>query len=260
MTDEEEPVTLEVTDGLATITLNRPAKYNAMSMGFARAFNSSVRSIAERSDVGAILLEANGPAFCAGGDVVAMAAATDRQAYLAELAVEMHGGLGVLATLPVVVVVAVHGVVAGGGLGLVLAGDLVIAAEDSTFTAAYAGLGFTPDCGVTANLPSAIGVRRALQFSVGGHKLSAAQALDWGLVGEVVGGEQLAERAHAVARRVIDTAPLALGESRQLIRTSADLDLQHNLDREASTIVARSSSSEATDLFDRFLASRGPRA
>jgi 2-(1,2-epoxy-1,2-dihydrophenyl)acetyl-CoA isomerase len=256
---EQSAVLLDVTDGIARITLNRPAKYNAMNMRFALDFQGAVAAIATRTDISVVVLAANGTAFCAGGDLDAMFAADDLQSYFAAQADALHGGIGMLSELRVVVIVAVSGVVAGGGLGLVLAGDLIVAGDNTTFTPAYPKLGFTPDCGVTALLPRAVGLSRALQYTVGGRKLNAADALEWGLVTEVVASDAVLERALELADLIRTTAPVALGETRSLIRSSFDLDLRENLDREAETIVARSAQLESTHLVSEVAESRAAR-
>jgi 2-(1,2-epoxy-1,2-dihydrophenyl)acetyl-CoA isomerase len=256
---DEAAVLLEISDGIARITLNRPAKYNAMNMPFARDFQATVRTIASRSDVAVIILCANGPAFCAGGDVGAMTEVPDLQAYFAAQADALHGGIGQLAALPIAVIAAVRGVVAGGGLGLVLAADLVIAGDNTTFTPAYPKLGFTPDCGVTYHLPRRVGMPRALEYMVGGRTLDAATALEWGIVTEVTAPDAVLDRAIQLAEQARDSAPHALGETRALIRSSFDRGLQQSLDLEAETIVARSAGAEARGLVEAFTASRGAR-
>jgi len=254
---DEAAVLLGVSDGIARITLNRPAKYNAMNMQFALEFQAAVAEIATRTDVGAIILSANGPAFCAGGDVAAMTDVPDLQAYFAAQADALHGGIGQLASLPITVIAAVRGVVAGGGLGLVLTADLVIAGDSTTFTPAYPKLGFTPDCGVTYHLPRRVGMPRALEYMVGGKKLDAAEALAWGIVTEIVEPDAVAARATQLAEQIRDSAPEALGETRALIRSSFERGLQESLDLEAETIVARSSAAESRGLVAAFTASRG---
>jgi 2-(1,2-epoxy-1,2-dihydrophenyl)acetyl-CoA isomerase len=256
---DEAAVLLEVSEGIALITLNRPAKYNAMNMEFALGFQAAVAEIADRSDVGSILLSANGPAFCAGGDVAAMTQVPDLQAYFAAQADALHGGISQLAALPITVIAAVRGVVAGGGLGLVLTADLVIAGDNTTFTPAYPTLGFTPDCGVTYHLPRRVGLPRALEYMVGGRKLDAAEALSWGIVTEVLAPDDVAARATQLAEQVRDSAPRALGETRALIRSSFDRGLQQSLDLEAKTIVGRSAADESRELVAAFTASRGAR-
>jgi 2-(1,2-epoxy-1,2-dihydrophenyl)acetyl-CoA isomerase len=255
----ESTVLLEIDDGLARIILNRPHKYNAMNMQLALELQAAVAEISHRPDVAVVALLANGPAFCAGGDVGPMADVPDLQAYFTDLAVALHGAIGQLSTLPLVVVVGVQGVVAGGGMGLVLSGDLVIVGDDATFTPAYSSLGFTPDCGVTKHLPQAVGLQRALQYSVGGRKLTADDALEWGLAFEVVPTADVRGRTLELAARIRDSAPAALGETRQLMRSSFDRDLQSSLDLEAETIVSRSAGAESVALVARFTAARGTR-
>jgi 2-(1,2-epoxy-1,2-dihydrophenyl)acetyl-CoA isomerase len=255
----EPVVVLDIQDSVARITLDRPAKYNAMNMQFALEFQAAVAAIGERTDVAVILLAANGPAFCAGGDVAAMTAVPDLQEYFVAQANALHGGIGQLASLPIAVVVAASGVVAGGGLGLLLTGDLVVIGDNTTFTPAYPSLGFTPDCGVTHHLPRVVGMRRALQYTVGGRKLTAADALEWGLVTEVVPVADVLARATELAYRIRDSAPEALGQTRQLVRSALDRELQESLDLEAEVIVARSSAGESQRLVEAFTSARGSR-
>lgn len=255
----EPAVLLEISRGIAQVILNRPAKYNTMNRALASDFRKAVTEIAARDDVGAIVFSARGAAFCAGGDVSPMLDSENLQTYLTELADDMHAGIELLSTLPIVVIVAVNGVVAGGGLGLVLTGDLVVSSPAATFIPAYAGLGYTPDCGVTKHLPETVGLRRALRFSVGGEKLSADTALEWGIVSEIVSEGAVLARALELAAAVNASAPAALGSTRALLRSSFDRDLKSSLDLEAATIVDHSAGAESVDLIAAFAAARRAR-
>ncbi len=147
------PVLLDVIGPVAHLVLNRPRRSNAIDQPMARALARAVAEIEQSPHVKAVLLRAEGDNFCAGGDLDAMAAASDAGAFIAELADEMHRALTDLANLAIPVVGAVQGAAAGAGLGLVLAADLVLCAESARFRAAYPGVGLSPDCGVSYWLP-----------------------------------------------------------------------------------------------------------
>lgn len=249
-------VLLHIGDGLATMTLNRPDKLNALSLGLAGEFRQAVAEIAERDDVGVLLIRGAGSGFCAGGDVGEMAAAADRGDYLTQLVGEMNHPLAALSKLPVVTISAVHGTVAGGGVGLMLAGDIVLAAEGTRFSSAYPGVGLSPDCGASTLLPAVVGLRRALDFTLGGRTLDTEHALEWGLISEVVAPGQLHERAAVVASAILAGAPQALGETRRLLRASVGRGFVEGLQDEMDTISMLARTGLAGQRMARFAAPR----
>ncbi|HEX3781279.1 MAG TPA: enoyl-CoA hydratase/isomerase family protein [Pseudonocardiaceae bacterium] len=211
-------VLLDIADGIATITLNRPDAANAIDPDLAAGFRAAVTRLSDGNLPRVIVLTAAGRIFCGGGDVRRMASATDRARYLAELAGTMHEALAALRALPVPVVASVPGTVAGAGLGLVLAADVVVAVETARFVSAYSAIGLSPDCGVTALLPATIGPRRAAELILRNRRLDAATALDWGLVSEVCAPGDLAGRTTAIATDIAALPGTAAGESARLLR------------------------------------------
>lgn len=228
--------------GLARVTLNRPTSLNAMDFPMAQRWRDVVRE-ATAAGVGAVILDAAGPAFCAGGDVSAMAASGVAGAAVTETAQVIHEGIRQLVEAPVPVVAAVQGAVAGGGLGLMLAADYVVASANARFVSKYADIGLTPDLGVSTLLPAAVGERRALQLLLQDRTLSASEALGWGLVAEVV--PDPAARAVEIARYWLDGATAAFGQAARLVRVGARRSFADNLDDEAATIGAAFDTAEA---------------
>lgn len=251
-------VVVNVDGGLATITINRPDKLNALSLQTAKEFSGAVAGLAERTDVGVVLIMGAGGQFCAGGDVAEMAAADDRGEFLNSLVAEMHAGLSQLAELPLVTITAVQGTVAGGGIGLMLAGDWIIADERTRFTSAYAGIGLSPDCGMTSMLPRAVGLRRSLEFTLSGRLLNASDALSWGLITEVVGSGELAARAEAVAHKILAGPVQAMGETRRLFRTNTGRNFREGLQDEQNTISKLARTETAGARIADFAAPRQP--
>jgi 2-(1,2-epoxy-1,2-dihydrophenyl)acetyl-CoA isomerase len=185
-----EAILLSVEDGLARITLNRPQRLNAFNAESARAWAEVAVVATGRDDVGAIVLDAAGPAFCAGGDVVDMAKNMGSGAEIRELAGVINTGLRALTESSIPVVAAAHGTTAGGGLGILMCSDYAIVGADSRIGSLYANVGLTPDLSVSAQLARAVGERRALQLVLQDRMLTAQEALEWGLVAEVVGVER----------------------------------------------------------------------
>ena len=126
-----------------------------------------------------------------------------------------------------------------------LTADYIVAADTAKFVSKYANIGLTPDLGVSTLLPAAIGQRRALQLLLQDRTLSAAEALDWGLVAEVVPREEVAVRTEAVARFWLENATTAYGQAKRLVRVGAHRTFAENLDDEAASIGARFDTEEA---------------
>lgn len=251
-----DPLLVSVDDGLARLTLNRPTRLNAFDAELAQAFEQSCLEVTSRDDVGAILIDATGPAFCAGGDVLAMAAGGP-ELTIEGLAQQINRGIEALITSSVPVVAAAHGTTAGGGLGILLASDYAVVGSDSKIGSLYANLGLTPDLSVTAQLARAVGERRALQLVLTDRKLTAQEALDWGLVAEVVSvpdedtvdvsalAEGVRSRAAEVARFWLAGAHHAYGQAKRLIRSQPTRSVTEQLAEEARTIGAALETEEA---------------
>ena len=241
-TAPDDAILFHVSDGLARITLNRPARLNAVDPEAIGLWQAIAHEVADRDDIGAVLFDANGRAFCAGGDVVAMsglaAGRADAGRVVRELADRIHDGHRTLRESSKPIVAAVQGPVAGGGLGFMLVADLVVASEHATFASRYSDVGLTPDCGVSTLLPEAVGTRRALELTLTSRTLTAAEALDWGLVTEVVGPDAVADRARDIAESWLHGATGAFGQAKRLVRSGLARSFQQALDDEARTIGA----------------------
>lgn len=247
-------ILLTVTDGLAHVTMNRPRRLNAIDADAARAWRDIAREVTTRDDVRAVLLDAAGSSFCAGGDVHAMAGAGYDDSVIDGLADIIHEGHALYRHGGKPIVAAVQGAVAGGGLGFMLTADYIVAADTSFFASRYSAIGLTPDCGVSTLLPEAVGMRRALQLVLSDRRLTSAEALDWGLVTEVVPAEEIGIRARAIAEHWLAGAAGAYGQARRLLRAAPLRDVQTSLDDEARTIASAFRSDDATRLIAAFTA------
>lgn len=249
---EPRGVRFDRAGAIGRIVLARPEAANSFDLPAARALSAAVDA-ASAAGVRVITLTGEGSRFCAGGDVSSFVAAPDRATYLHELATELEAQLGRLSQLPVPVVAGVHGAVAGAGLAFVLRADVVIAGSSTKFVLAYSGIGLTPDCGVSYLLPRAVGMQRALSLAMTGRALSAAEALDWGLIAEVVEDSQVLNRVDELAKAIASKPVGALSETARLMRESWNSTQGDSAADEAATIARMVMTPEAKLLIDRFM-------
>ncbi|MGX4688084.1 enoyl-CoA hydratase/isomerase family protein [Streptomyces sp. JNUCC 63] len=242
-----------VVDGVARIVFNRPQVSNAIDLDTATALGVAVDTAAADDAVRAVLLTGAGKRFCAGGDVASFVAADDQAAYLLELAGVLDEVLQRLTAIPKPVVVGVQGAVAGAGLAVMLSGDLVVAGSSTKFVTAYAGIGLTPDAGLSWLLPRAVGQQRAAEMLLAGRALTAPEAVEWGLVMRTVDDEAVGTEALALAERLAAGPAHALGQARRLLRESWAGPRPETGADEARTIAAAVTTPEAQGAIARFL-------
>ena len=227
-------VETRVEDGVAVVTLNRPAVFNAFTLEMVRALRDALVAALDDPAVGALVVTGAGRAFCAGGDVDEMYANLHRaEAHFLDLTQDHHAVVRLLVAGPKPVVCAINGVAAGGGFGLALCGDLRIAGEHARFKPAYFRLGVAPDGGSTWLLPRLVGFTKAQELLFHDRVVKADEALALGLVHEVVPQERLMERAMEEARALARGPPFALAAAKELMAatTSNDLVTQLHLER-----------------------------
>lgn len=248
-----DAITLSIADRIATVTLNRPEAMNTLDQAGANRWFEIASEVTASAEVDAVILRAEGRAFCAGGDLAAMADLGYDGAALTTLADTIHAGMRVWRDGSVPIVAAVQGAVAGGGLGLMLAADLIVASDRAKFFSRYANVGLTPDCGTTTFLTESIGVRRTLAFTLTDLGLDAATALDWGLITEVAAPDLVEARVAEIAASWTGGASAAFGQARRLVRTAPTRSLVDNLDDEAKTIGRAIETDDARARINTFL-------
>lgn len=245
-------VLFDVQDGVASITFARPASSNAVDLQTAHEFAEAV-ALAAKSDARVALITSQGKRFCAGGDLRSLGAHEERAHSIRLLADAFDDGLQRLAALEMPVVSSVQGAVAGAGVAVVLASDLVVAVESARFSMAYGGVGLTPDCGVSYLLPRAVGQQRALDFALTGRVLSAHEAASWGLVTTVVADADLLGTTKELCTRLAGGPAFALSHAKRLIRESWNVTRAESGADESATIELAIQTEDATRLIDRFL-------
>jgi enoyl-CoA hydratase/carnithine racemase len=245
--------------GIARLRLCCADRRNAIDPAFVDELHEAVSAVQREPRVRVVLIHADGPAFSVGGDLQHFAAHRDELAEaLGELVPVFHQALLVLASLPVPVVAAVAGAAAGGGLGIAWCSDVLIAADDALFATGYARLGLSGDGASSWWLPRLVGLRRAQQMLLQDRTVNAAEALEWGLVTEVVARDALPARAEAVAAELAAGPTGALGRMRRLLREGTTRDLGDQLAREAAEIIACGRTPEAREGVLSFTGRRAP--
>ncbi len=255
----EPPVLVERDGAVASLVLNRPSAVNSIDGALARAFRARVAQLDEDESVRALVLRGAGKMFCAGGDLVSFAGhGRQAPAYIRALIGDLHAGLKALATFHAPIIASVHGAAAGAGLGLAMAADIVLAGESSRFVMAYTRAGLTPDGGTSWLLSRTVGLRQALRLTLTNPVVTAREALDLGLVSEVVADEALGERTADLARSLAQGPTAAYVTARGLLRGSTHVDYSAQLEREAEEIVAAFATEDGLEGISAFLEHRAP--
>ena len=253
-------VLLDIADGVATLRLNRPDQGNAINEEMAADLEEASTRIAETAGLRAVLISGNGPNFTMGGDVNLFASTPSAElpGKLRRMIDGYHRAIDRLTSIDAPVVVAVRGAAAGGGLGLLYIADIVIASTDARFALGYGALGLTSDGGNTWFLPRMVGMRRAQELFLLNRRLSAQEALEFGLVSRLVSDDSVEAEAIAVARELAAGPTRAFGAMRRMLRQSFETSLGAQLEAEMQSIVDASRSDDAREGIAAFAARRRP--
>jgi len=236
----ESPILLDIRDGIARVTLNRPDRLNSFNDAMHAALRDALAHVRADASVRVMLLTGAGRGFCAGQDLA------DRAVAPGEAAVDLGASiernyipliLG-LRDLPLPVLCAVNGVAAGAGANIALACDIVIAAKSASFIQAFCRIGLVPDSGGTYLLPRLVGRARAMGLALLGEKLSAEQAAQWGLIWQCVDDADLGRTVDALVAQLAQAPTRGLAAIKRALHASegatleAQLALERDLQRE----------------------------
>jgi enoyl-CoA hydratase len=217
-----EPVLLQtIVDGIATVTLNRPERRNALNRELMHALLDSITALDADPQVHAVIVTGTDPAFCAGVDLKEAADVTGDGGLLG--GTTRFPGRGLLPEVSVPLIGAVNGPAATGGLEVALSCDFLIASDRARFADTHARVGVMPGGGMTVRLAKWVGLARAKQMSITGNYIDAATALTWGLVNEVVDHTHLLDRATEIARDVVSNDPRGVRTVLSMYDTAADI-------------------------------------
>ena len=239
-----ETITFERDGAAAIITLNRPDAANSLNAKMSEELVKIATHCDSNSDIRAVVFTGAGKMFSAGGDLHSFAAEGDGMAeYMRYATAGLHAAVSRFARMNAPFLVAVNGVAAGAGFSMAITGDMVFAADTAKFTEAYTKAGVSPDGSSTWFLPRLIGKVKAMQLIMMNDVLTAEQALDWGLINEVVPADKLMSRVMEVAHQLAKGPTLAYGEAKRLVVDSLSngLETQMELETRAISGLARAS-------------------
>lgn len=249
---------------VATLTLNRPDALNALDLAMIDALVAHTTELARDDRVHVVVVAGAGKHFMAGGDIRVFAdslaqAPAERARSFQAFAQRVHVAIETIARMPQPVVARVQGAVAGFGLSLMNACDLVFAADDAYFASAYLTLGVTPDGGGTYWLPRLTGARKAAEIMLLGERLAAPQAQALGLVNRVVPAAELDATVAQVAQRLARGPQRAVRGAKRLLRQSSTASLAEQLAAEAESFGACAATDDFAEGVQAFLGKRPPR-
>ena len=262
--DEYDTIILTRSGPVATLTFNRPAALNVLDIAMMDALIAHTAALASDASLRVVVLRGAGRHFMAGGDLRTFAARlagdrTNLRRDFEDIVLRVQTAVEQLHRMPHAVIAAVQGAVAGFGLSIACACDLVVAADDAVFASAYRNIGLTPDGGGTWSLPRIVGTRKALEIYVLGERFGADEALRIGLVNRVVAAGNLDATVGTWARSIAEGPKLALRNVKRLLRDSPERTLAQQLDAEARSFGACAVTGDFAEGIEAFLRKRSPR-
>ncbi len=254
-----QTLNFDVDSGVATITLNRPEALNAMSPAMAKELHEVALQIDANNSVRAVILTGTGKAFCAGGDLGAFVAAGEQaRTLILQMTGDLHLALSRLSRNRAPVIAAVNGTAAGAGFSLAMAADLAIAEEQAVFTMAYTNAGLSPDGSSTYFMPRKIGDRRTRELMLTNRLLTAPEALDWGVVNQVVEGGGALAAARVMATGMAQGPTEAYAQVKRLLDSSFSQSLETQMELEARAIADQVASVDGQEGMLAFVEKRKP--
>lgn len=248
-------VSTAIHDSIATITLGRTERRNALDEEMLRDIGEALVAVSSDPGVAVIVLRADGPAFTVGGDLqMFVEAGADSHDLLLRVGKYINPGVAALHASSAISIAAVHGAVAGGGIGFMAACDVVLAAEGTTFALGYSAIATTPDAGTSYFLTRDIGYRRALELYLTNRRFDAREACDMGLVNRVVAPDELEAAALGLAQQLAGGPREALAAGKRLFRQAAHVSLEHQLEDEITTFATNARAPQFAQRVAAFLA------
>lgn len=256
---EFETISLEDHGGVATLTLRRPERRNAVDMAMRAELRIAVERMADDAAIRACIITGSGGSFCAGGDIASM---RDRTPGVEDARRRMRetGQMALrLLTLDKPLIAAVDGPAFGGGFGLALAADFVVATPRARFCASFGRIGLVPDFALHHSLPRRVGLARAKEIILSGREIGAEEALSLGMVYQIVEEDRLATVAQDLAARFVRSSPTAIALSKSLLDQTYSLDVRQVLEAETVAQAACLESEYHRGAVARFLEGRPER-
>jgi len=250
----------EVRDQVAHITLNRPEAANSINEEMGKDLMHAALRCDEDPGIRAVLISGAGKIFSGGGDLKAFLSKGDQLPYhIKEITTYLHAAMSRFTRMDAPVVAAVHGAVAGAGMSIAIACDIVVAAETTRFMVAYTRAGLVPDGSSTYFLPRIVGLKRALELTLTNRMFSAQEALQWGLITRVVPDNELLAQARAIAVQLAAGPTRAYGISKRLLHSGWAETLETQMENESQAIANIARTADAREGITAFLEKRPPK-
>ncbi|HQV58532.1 MAG TPA: enoyl-CoA hydratase-related protein [Ilumatobacteraceae bacterium] len=242
-------VLIERTDGIVTVTINRPEKKNAITVPMFAELTSVFNQIAHSSTDRVVILTGAGGNFCSGADL--WAEKTERLHILARMR-QLGEAAIALQRMPQPVIAKINGVCVGAGMSLALGCDLMLAAQSSRFSMIFAKRALSLDMGASWLLPRQIGMHRAKELALFGDIISATDAHEMGLLNRVVADDRLDSTVDEWARRLLSGPPVAMAQSKFLLNDSLTMSLTQAIDNEGAAQSVNSSTADSAEALAAF--------
>ena len=257
---ETDKVVLECAQGIATITLNRPDAGNALDYDMIQGLAGVIHGACDDPSTRVVVIRAKGKAFCVGGDINAFQTHQDQlPEFIDSLLTPLNRAMVRLLSSGLPIVNVVSGPVGGGGIGLALCGDYVIAAESMKLRGGYSAIGLTPDVGSSWFLTHRAGAAKAKQVLLLNEPLSAQQCLDWGLVDAVYPDTELEKQCQQLISRLHAGPKPVFARIKSLVDTAQERSFAEHLELERQYMVASGGETNVQEGVEAFLAKRAPR-
>ena len=253
-------ILFDVTNHVAIITLNRPEAMNALAGDMRNILLEGLRGYADNPDVRCVVLTGAGRAFCAGGDIAAMAKWQQNRdtATMGGLLGTVESIVNLMRSMPQPVIAAVNGPAAGGGMNMALACDMRLGCEKTLFSESFIKIGLIPDWGGFDTLTSLVGTAKAMELMMTGDRIGAEEAYSLGLLNQLFPLETFQDQVRAFAERLASGPPQAMAAIKRGIHGAAGTTLAAALDFEHQTQAALIQSDDAREGMQAFLEKRPP--
>lgn len=227
-----QEVSVHIEGAVGVLELNRPDKFNCISMALVKSLNEGMDSLESNADIRAIVIRGAGKVFCTGADLTEIVQTRKSEADMHKLLDDLLRGLRRLETSPLPIIAAVHGLALAGGLEIVMSCDIVFAARSAKIGDQHAQYGLVPGGGNSQRLARVLGRRRALDLMFTARWLTADEALDWGLVNYVIDDEQLFDAAMEYANKLASHSSSGLAMIKRMTDEGLDMSLADGLAHE----------------------------
>jgi 2-(1,2-epoxy-1,2-dihydrophenyl)acetyl-CoA isomerase len=263
ITSPSETVLVDVKDNVCWISFNRPKSMNAINLELLSALDHIITAAGTQDDIRCVAIQGAGDNFMAGGDIKKFKVMLDTEPDVTARRHEfertlhsVHEVIFKMRKLRQPIIAIVKGAVAGAGVSLMSACDLVVASEKSFFTLAYCHLGVSPDGGSTYHLPRMVGMKRAFEIALLGDRFDAAKAEKWGLINWVFSAEEIDTEANKIVLRLATGPTLAHGHAKALLNKSLNNTINTQLNNEITRFVDCTETSDFTEGVTAFIEKR----